>query len=298
MVTATELRHPVISAAMTAAAAVTGMEVVFIGGLTEETFTFQRLYGEWPGLGEGVSFDRADSFCARLLDGAPHATSDAAADTWYSNLSVIDTYHIKSYVGVPIRDPDGRPLGTLCGIDHDSVPVEESAIAVLRELASVIAAQVGSTAAVGTAAVGSTAPADDTTVVGIAVRRTADGWRVDGTDEPVEADLVNAMVLADLLTEAIEAGGRPPRPKGPLDEVDRLRLAVTQLEHALAARVVVEQAIGVLAERQRIAPRAAFERLRKVARTRGRKVHHLAREVVDSAQRPGVPLPPELGGRR
>ena len=71
-----------------------------------------------------------------------------------------------------------------------------------------------------------------------------------------------------------------------------------QLEHALAARVVVEQAIGVLTERQGSSSREAFERLRKVARSRGRKVHDLAREVVASAADHAVPLPPELAGRR
>ena len=68
------------------------------------------------------------------------------------------------------------------------------------------------------------------------------------------------------------------------------------LAPAVAARVVVEQAIGVLTERQGSSPRQAFERLRKVARARGRKVHDLAREVVASATDKGVPLPPELAG--
>ena len=81
-------------------------------------------------------------------------------------------------------------------------------------------------------------------------------------------------------------------------ELGQLRLSVKQLEHALAARVVVEQAIGVLTERQHGTPREAFERLRKVARSRGRRVHDLAKEVVQSASQPGVPLPPELAGRR
>ena len=75
-------------------------------------------------------------------------------------------------------------------------------------------------------------------------------------------------------------------------------MSVKQLEHALAARVVVEQAIGVLTERQHSSPRQAFERLRKTARSRGRKVHDLAREIVLSATDPAVPLPPELAGRR
>jgi hypothetical protein len=106
------------------------------------------------------------------------------------------------------------------------------------------------------------------------------------------------MVLADLLAGELQPGVRPPRTEQPLDELGQLRLSVKQLEHALAARVVVEQAIGVLTERQRSSPRDAFERLRKVARSRGRKVHDLAKEVVMSATDPSVPLPPELMGRR
>jgi AmiR/NasT family two-component response regulator len=62
--------------------------------------------------------------------------------------------------------------------------------------------------------------------------------------------------------------------------------------------VTVEQAIGVLAERQHVTSRVAFERLRKAARSRGRKVHDLSREVVASVNDRSVPLPPELAPRR
>jgi AmiR/NasT family two-component response regulator len=106
------------------------------------------------------------------------------------------------------------------------------------------------------------------------------------------------MVLADLLAGELQPGVRPARNDQPLDEMGQLRLSVKQLEHALAARVVVEQAIGVLTERQHSTPRDAFERLRKVARSRGRKVHDLAKEVVMSSTDSSVPLPPELAGGR
>ena len=111
-------------------------------------------------------------------------------------------------------------------------------------------------------------------------------------------DLTSAMVLADLLATELTPAGRPAKTEAPLDELAQLKLSVKQLEHALAARVIVEQAIGVLTERQGSSPREAFERLRKVARSRGRKVHDLAKEVVQSATDRSVPLPPELAGRR
>jgi len=291
--TAAGFHSPVVTAAMTAAAAATGMEVVFIGGLTADNFTFQRLHGTWSGLAEGLHFDRADSFCARLLEGAPTATADAAAEPAYRSVSAIATYGVTSYVGVPIRDEAGQAIGTLCAIDHCAVPVDDTAVAILLSLADLIAAHLH------------VAPA-----AGVVIRRTPCGWQVDdssgssgwGTAEgegvEPEPDLTTALTLADLLADGNPMGNRPPRGDPTLDVVGQLRLSVAQLEHALAVRVVVEQAIGVLAERQRLAPRVAFERLRKAARSRGRKVHSVAREVVASAHASGVPLPPELGGRR
>jgi hypothetical protein len=110
-------------------------------------------------------------------------------------------------------------------------------------------------------------------------------------------DLAEAMVLADLLAGEIRPGPRPPRPAGPLDQleqVEQLRLSVRQLEHALAARVRIEQAIGALAERWHSTTRDAFERLRRVARSRGRRVHDLGVDVIASITDPAVALPDEL----
>ncbi|WP_304451737.1 ANTAR domain-containing protein [Nocardiopsis sp. YSL2] len=142
----------------------------------------------------------------------------------------------------------------------------------------------------------------DTAVAGGAdvgvVRRTPTGWRVGAGHEV--PDLVSAMVLADLLTS--EAGVPQPRAQAPgrapedASEVERLRHTIAQLEHALHSRVVVEQAIGVLAERHTMAPREAFERLRSSARSRGRKVADLARDVVESSTSPLTALPDELNG--
>jgi hypothetical protein len=144
-------------------------------------------------------------------------------------------------------------------------------------------------------------------------RRTPTGWRVGDEEVP---DLTSAMVLADLLaadlpTESMPAirspqparervgrrraghTGRQPADGEPVDP-RRLQTTVKQLEHALAARVRVEQAIGVLAERHRIRPRQAFELLRSAARARGRRVLEIATEVVDSATNPLLRIPEEL----
>jgi ANTAR domain len=148
------------------------------------------------------------------------------------------------------------------------------------------------------------APDDDPVV-----RRTKDGWRVGGSDLP---DLTSAMVLADLISAELASSAGPAGP-APADaaavqpdrvrepaatETSRLRATIGQLEHALTARIRVEQAIGVLAERHRIQPRQAFEQLRSAARSRGRRVIDIASDVVASATNPLLQLPDELSRPR
>ncbi|WP_236831726.1 ANTAR domain-containing protein [Blastococcus sp. KM273128] len=136
----------------------------------------------------------------------------------------------------------------------------------------------------------------------MALTRTVRGWVVvplpggPAGGEPVE-DVVEGMTLADLVAD--ELGGLPepdrsarrsargpgatPDDTDPVDaRIAALERTVAQLEHALAARVSTERAIGVLAERQGTSPRTAFEGLRRDARTQGRPVVELAREVLGS----------------
>jgi hypothetical protein len=126
---------------------------------------------------------------------------------------------------------------------------------------------------------------------GVVVRRSVGGWQVAGEET---ADLTSAMVLADLLAADVGAPPQPPKPAVEEDEAARLAVTVAQLEHALSARVRVEQAIGVLAERHRLRPRQAFDLLRSVARSGGRRVIEISEAVVDSATNPLLPLPEGL----
>ena len=93
-------------------------------------------------------------------------------------------------------------------------------------------------------------------------------------------------------------GRHAARPSGndgaEADEASRLAVTVAQLEHALASRVGVEQAIGVLAERHRLRPREAFDLLRGAARSRGQRIPDIAQDVVASTANPLLRLPDEL----
>jgi hypothetical protein len=131
----------------------------------------------------------------------------------------------------------------------------------------------------------------------VSIRRTPDGWRVHSTvlaeAQALEADdLLSAMVLGDLLGEVPLSAA--PKSEEPTSEYDRLRIVVAQLQYALASRVLIEQAIGVVAERHQIRPGDAYERIRQVGRSGGQKVLEVSRLVVASVTDRAVDLPAEL----
>jgi hypothetical protein len=59
-----------------------------------------------------------------------------------------------------------------------------------------------------------------------------------------------------------------------------------QLQTALDSRVVIEQAKGILAEREAISPEEAFLKLRGQARSRRMKLHDLAAGIVSTVSNP------------
>jgi ANTAR domain/GAF domain len=87
----------------------------------------------------------------------------------------------------------------------------------------------------------------------------------------VEALGALAVVTAELVSTGVELANR---------EVE-----VAQLRRALASRVWIEQAKGVLVATRGVSPDAAFQQLRRRARASSRKLADLAREVVQAAQR-------------
>ncbi|SFL67650.1 ANTAR domain-containing protein [Geodermatophilus ruber] len=159
-------------------------------------------------------------------------------------------------------------------------------------------------AAAAAAYPGDASPRDEAAVMLV---RTGRGWSVlsPGRAEDV-GDLVEGLSLADLVAEELGSHVEPDRTarraaRGAAGEADpeadprEVRLAalertVSQLEHALAARVATERAIGVLAERHGTTPRCAFELLRAEARSQGRPVQELAREALAGLEtRPELP---------
>jgi signal transduction protein with GAF and PtsI domain len=91
------------------------------------------------------------------------------------------------------------------------------------------------------------------------------------TSGEVEALGALAVVTAELVSTGVELANR---------EVE-----VAQLRRALTSRIWIEQAKGVLVATRGVSPDAAFQQLRRQARSSFRKVADLAQEVVQDAQR-------------
>ncbi|HEX4431843.1 MAG TPA: ANTAR domain-containing protein [Frankiaceae bacterium] len=268
-----------IETALRAASGATGMQLVFVSAIDAQTFTWRALHGKLDGVQAGATLPLDETFCSRLLAGAPAATADAAIDPSYADVPLREALAITSYVGVPLRR-GGVITGTLGGFDAGVTPVAAADVSVLAALGRMVSAEA----------------ARDPEV---RLRRTATGWEVEDASGISSAadDLTTAMSLADVIAAESADPVPPQRPSRPADELsesDRLRVQISQLEHALSARVVIEQAIGVLSQRFSVAPREAFDRLRKSARSRGQRVHDLAISIVHSARDESVNLPADL----
>jgi AmiR/NasT family two-component response regulator len=77
-------------------------------------------------------------------------------------------------------------------------------------------------------------------------------------------------------------------------KVDVLQVEVAQLQGGLTSRIVLEQAKGQLSITHGVAVDAAFETLRRYARSQRRNIHAVAEEVVGSR---GEFLAPKVEGR-
>ena len=86
-----------------------------------------------------------------------------------------------------------------------------------------------------------------------------------------DADVAAAQALADVATIAV------------LQHRAAVEAQVlnVQLNHALNSRIVIEQAKGVVAERQQLDMEQAFNRLRNYARSHNRRLADVARDVID-----------------
>lgn len=114
-------------------------------------------------------------------------------------------------------------------------------------------------------------------------------------ERPVPIVMLTAYGQAELVSRAVEAGVfgylvKPFREQDLLpaiaaararhEELQALRAEAESLADALAARKVIEQAKGLLMEREQLTEQEAFARLRKASQASGRPLKAVAEAVV------------------
>ena len=185
-----------------------------------------------------------------------------------------------------------RGLRVLCA-DEDEAALRETA-AILRDLGHEV-----TEFAIGTAEVADAIAREDPDA-SVVVVHNDDEHALGLIDEivsfssgPVVAllDDEDPEFIRDAADRGIHAYARPIEPdavQSALEvamrrhaEQSKLTVTVSQLENALERRAVIERAKGILMERHSIDDQEAFQRLRDVARSGGRRVVDVSQAVLD-----------------
>jgi AmiR/NasT family two-component response regulator len=98
--------------------------------------------------------------------------------------------------------------------------------------------------------------------------------RVDGSPASADGSVASAGIEAEVTRLILYADAQERR-------VRELQTTVSQLQSALDSRVLIERAVGMLAERLNLATKDAFELLRSAARSSRREVRALAEQITE-----------------
>jgi len=82
----------------------------------------------------GAVLPWAESFCARMVAGAPRVAPRVRSEPAYTTAGAGERYRIGAYVGVPLVDEDGALFGTLCAMSVNEQPARLAAELPLVEL--------------------------------------------------------------------------------------------------------------------------------------------------------------------
>ena len=113
--------QPTVARYLSLARSALGMELAWLSEQTEGEQVLRVLDGEAGpfNVAEGDALSWEGSFCMRVLAGdLPRSIPDTSADPITAALPVTEQLGIGSYVGTPVRLPDGEVYGMLCCISR------------------------------------------------------------------------------------------------------------------------------------------------------------------------------------
>ena len=133
---------PVLHAVLDGVRDLLGMDVAFIGEITEGQRIFRHVVAPPDSaIREGGADPLEATYCQRVVDGRlPQLIVDAAEVPEAADLGVTAELPVGTHLSVPIRFSDGRVYGTFCAFSHQPVDgVRERDLGTLRLLAALVA---------------------------------------------------------------------------------------------------------------------------------------------------------------
>jgi PAS domain S-box-containing protein len=102
-----------------------GMEAAFLAELTETEQIYRATAGEADSftIFQGGRLPRLEGYCRRVMEmDAPWIIRDTRAEPEVAHLAITSAGNFGAYIGVPVKQPDGSPFGTLCCLSHTPRP--------------------------------------------------------------------------------------------------------------------------------------------------------------------------------
>ena len=127
-----------------------GGEVAWLGHFTHGDHVFETVRGDrrFFNAQEGEGVPLATSYCARMVAGEiPNVVDDTRRHPITRELGATAEANIGSYVGVPVRLPDGELYGSLCSASHERAAHPPETVRLLAVLATLIGQRVATTPA-------------------------------------------------------------------------------------------------------------------------------------------------------
>lgn len=118
-----------------------GMDLTFLGEFRDGKEVLRAVEGDAASFGveAGTEVPLPETYCQRMADGRIDcAVPDAAADAELAALAMTREAGIGSYLGVPLRLPDGHLYGALCGLSHARRGFSARQVELMRFLAELV----------------------------------------------------------------------------------------------------------------------------------------------------------------
>lgn len=120
-----------------------GSPMAFVSLVGDGDPVIESALGLPPGMGQGTRLRDRRSFCRQVVArGEPLVIRDATSEPAHAGNAAIGTFGIVAYLGVPLRAPDGRVVGSFCVAEASARAWDGDDVATLCDLAASAASEI------------------------------------------------------------------------------------------------------------------------------------------------------------